>query len=223
MKRFIVTATLVSFFIGLLAVYLVTTRGRGYEQPESSWDGPKVVHGILSQDECEYIMKKANNLFSRSSVIGIDGPSETRTSETAWIPKDDPVARKILSHACSLTGKPYENTEDLQVVRYTPGTYYRAHHDACCEESESCSMFENQGGQRVGTLLVYLNDDFTDGETHFPDHGDLKLKAPPGSAIFFEPLGSGDKCHPKALHAGLPISSGTKYVCNAWVREGPFK
>jgi prolyl 4-hydroxylase len=83
-------------------------------------------------------------------------------------------------------------------------------------------MFENQGGQRVGTLLVYLNDDFTDGETHFPDHGDLKLKAPPGSAIFFEPLGSGDKCHPKALHAGLPISSGTKYVCNAWVREGPF-
>jgi hypothetical protein len=51
--------------------------------------------------------------------------------------------------------------------------------------------------------LVYLNDDFTDGETHFPDYGDLKLKAPTGSAIYFEPLGDGDKCHPKALHAEL--------------------
>jgi len=67
-----------------------------------------------------------------------------------------------------------------------------------------------------------LNEDFTDGETHFPDFGDLKMKAPPGSAIFFKPLGTEDKCHPKALHAGLPISSGTKYVCNAWVRESEF-
>ena len=219
MKRFIVTAILVSFFIGLLVVYLVSTRGRGYEQPESSWDGPRLIHGILSHDECDYIMKTANDSFARSSVVGVEGESDVRTSETAWISKNDPVARKVLEHACKLTGKPYENTEDLQVVRYKPGTYYRAHHDACCEESESCSMFENKGGQRVGTLLVYLNDDFTDGETHFPDFDDIKLKAPTGSAIYFEPLGSGDKCHPKALHAGLPISSGTKYVCNAWVRE----
>jgi prolyl 4-hydroxylase len=152
MKRFIVTAVLVSFFIGLLIVYLVTSRPRGYEDSESSWDGPKVIHDILTQDECNYIINKANDNFTRSSVIGVDGPSESRTSETAWISKNDPVARKVLSHACSLTGKPYENTEDLQVVRYKPGTYYNAHHDSCCEESESCSMFENTGGQRVGTL-----------------------------------------------------------------------
>jgi prolyl 4-hydroxylase len=222
MKRFIVTAALISFFIGLMIVYLLTSKGRGYEEPESAWDGPKVVHGILNQEECDYIIKTADASFARSSVIGDDGPNETRTSETAWISKSDPVARKVIEHACKLAGKPYENSEDLQVVRYLPGTYYRAHHDACCEESESCSIFANRGGQRMGTLLVYLNDEFTDGETHFPDYGDIKIKAPKGSAIFFEPLGSSDKCHPKALHAGLPISSGTKYVCNAWVRESAF-
>jgi prolyl 4-hydroxylase len=207
-------------FIFLVVVWLFKSRGRGYETQDSTWEGPRLVHGILNKNECDYIINKANTSFSRSSVIGVDGPSDTRTSETAWISKNDPVAQKILAHACSLTGKPFENTEDLQVVRYKPGTFYKAHHDACCEEDEFCSKFENQGGQRVGTLLIYLNDDFTDGETHFPDFGDLKLKAPPGSAIFFEPLGDGDKCHPKALHAGLPISTGTKYVCNAWVREG---
>lgn len=223
MKRFVVVLAIVSFFIGLLVALLVINHSRGYETVETPWDGPQMVHGILEPHECNYIIKKAENSFERSVVVGVNGPDESRTSETAWISKDDPVAQKILQKACELTGKPYENTEDLQVVRYKPGTYYRAHHDACCEESEACSLFENKGGQRVGTLLIYLNEDFTDGETHFPDFGDLKVKAPPGSAIFFKPLGQEDRCHPKALHAGLPISSGTKYVCNAWVREGPFE
>ena len=115
-----------------------------------------------------------------------------------------------------------EHTEDLQIVRYQPGTYYKEHHDACCADSQACTDFENKGGQRVGTLLLYLNEEFTDGETHFPNLN-VKMKAPPGSAIFFKPLGSEDKCHPNALHAGLPISSGIKYVCNAWVRESEFK
>ena len=222
MKRFTVALIIVSFFIGLLVMWLIQDRYRGYETDEMPWDGPQMIHGILEPHECEYIISKAESSFARSTVVGIDGPDESRTSETAWIGKDDPVVRKILERACELTGKCYKNAEDLQVVRYKPGTYYRAHHDACCEDSEACSLFENKGGQRVGTLLVYLNDEFTDGETHFPDFGDLKMKAPPGSAIFFKPLGSEDKCHPKALHAGLPISSGTKYVCNAWVRESEF-
>jgi prolyl 4-hydroxylase len=222
MKRFTVAMVLVSFFIGLLVMWIISDRSRGFETVDMPWDGPQMIHDILEPHECDYIISKADSSFARSSVVGVDGPDESRTSETAWISKDDPVARKILERACELTGKSYENTEDLQVVRYKPGTYYRAHHDACCEDSEACSLFENKGGQRVGTLLVYLNDEFTDGETHFPDFGDLKMKAPPGSAIFFKPLGSEDKCHPKALHAGLPISSGTKYVCNAWVRENEF-
>jgi len=169
-------------------------------------------------------MEKANSLFSPSSVVGVKGPDSSRTSETAWISKDDPVAKKVFEKACGLTGRHMGCCEDLQVVRYKPGTYYKAHHDSCCDDSTACREFEMKGGQRVGTLLVYLNDEFTDGETHFPDHGDVKIKAAPGSAIFFRPLANdAAQCHPKALHAGLPISSGIKYVCNAWVREDNFK
>jgi prolyl 4-hydroxylase len=169
-------------------------------------------------------MEKANSLFAPSSVVGVKGPDSSRTSETAWISKDDPVAKKVFEKACGLTGRHMGCCEDLQVVRYKPGTYYKAHHDSCCDDSTACREFEMKGGQRVGTLLVYLNDEFTDGETHFPDHGDVKMKAAPGSAIFFRPLANdAAQCHPKALHAGLPISSGIKYVCNAWVREDNFK
>lgn len=210
----------------LVAVILVTwrTKGRGFTQASDPWQPPVVVDSVLTREDCRYIIDKANSLFTRSSVVGVEGTDPSRTSETAWISRDDPVAQKVFSKACELTGKPMRCCEDLQVVRYKPGTFYKAHHDSCCDDSDACKKFETQGGQRVGTLLVYLNDDFTDGETHFPDHGDVKMKAPPGSAIFFRPLATdAPQCHPKALHAGLPISSGTKYVCNAWVREGDFR
>jgi prolyl 4-hydroxylase len=221
MKRFVVVMALVSFLIGLFVVWIIRSRGRGFESKETAWEGPQMVHGILTSDECDYIINKVQSSFTRSTVVGKDGADQSRTSETAWLKKDDPVARKVLERACAMTGKPMEHTEDLQIVRYQPGTYYKEHHDACCADSRACAEFENKGGQRVGTLLVYLNDEFTDGETHFPNLN-VKMKAPPGSAIFFNPLGSEDKCHPNALHAGLPISSGTKYVCNAWVRESEF-
>lgn len=211
----------------LLLIWALTwgrgSAGRGYSKAESSWEPPVVIDSVLTRDECKYIMQKADGLFTRSTVVGTDGYDASRTSETAWIKKDDPVARKVFEKAAALSGKPLDCCEDLQVVRYKPGTFYRAHHDSCCEDTQACVEFEDRGGQRVSTLLVYLNDEFTDGETHFPEHGDLKLRAPPGSAIFFKPMASDEaKCHPKALHAGLPISSGTKYVCNAWVREEKF-
>lgn len=209
----------------LVTIWLVIrTRGRGFTEKTNPWDPPVVIDSVLTKEDCRYLMEKANSMFTRSSVVGVEGADESRTSETAWISKDDPVAQKVFNKACELTGKHMGCCEDLQVVRYKPGTYYRAHHDSCCDDSDACKNFETQGGQRVGTLLVYLNDEFTDGETHFPDHGDVKMKAPPGSAIFFKPLANDEpKCHPKALHAGLPISTGTKYVCNAWVREGVFR
>jgi prolyl 4-hydroxylase len=198
--------------------------GRGYSEPDSEWNAPYIIDGVLTPEECRYIIEKATPMFTRSGVVGVKGADESRTSETAWISRDDPVARKVFAKAMEATGKTIEHCENLQIVKYEPGTYYRAHHDSCCEDSDSCSIFERDGGQRVATFLVYLNSEFTDGETHFPQHGDIKMKANPGSGIMFRPLGEeDDKCHPKALHAGLPISSGTKYVCNAWVRENKFR
>ena len=209
----------------LMCVLVLLSRNteRGFTHDDASWEHPRIVKDVLTPNECKYIIDKAEPMFSRSTVVGVEGADASRTSQTAWISKTDPVAQKVFTKALEHTGKTLAECEDLQVVKYEPGTYYREHHDSCCDGSQGCLDFEKEGGQRVATLLVYLNSDFTDGETHFPNL-DLKLKADPGSAILFRPLGSDEaKCHPKALHAGLPISSGVKYVCNAWVRENKFR
>ena len=216
---------LVSVLVILCAILIIIirTRERGFTHDDAPWEHPQIVSNVLTPEECQYIIDKATPLFSRSTVVGTSVPDSSRTSQTAWISKSDPVAQKVFAKALEFSGKTLDECEDLQVVKYEPGTYYMEHHDSCCDGSQGCIDFEKDGGQRVATLLVYLNSEFTDGETHFPNL-DLKLKADPGSAILFRPLGSKEaKCHPKALHAGLPISSGVKYVCNAWIRENKFR
>ena len=214
-----------AILVVLVCVLVLMTRNteRGFTDEQAPWEHPQIVKDILTPEECTYLIEKATPLFSRSTVVGVAAPDTSRTSQTAWIPKTDPIAQKVFAKALEFSGKTLVECEDLQVVKYEPGTYYREHHDSCCDGSQGCVDFEKDGGQRVATLLVYLNSEFTDGETHFPNL-DLKLKADPGSAILFRPLGSDEaKCHPKALHAGLPISSGVKYVCNAWIRENKFR
>jgi len=33
---------------------------------------------------------------------------------------------------------------------------------------------------------------------------------------------SGNQCHPLSLHAGMPVTSGQKYICNIWIRERAY-
>jgi prolyl 4-hydroxylase len=193
----------------------------GYADMNDPWETPTVVDSLLTDEDCKEIIKLAEPKFERSKVVG-SGENSDRTSETAWISKSHPMAQKILLAACELAGKDLENCEDLQVVRYTPGTFYRPHHDSCCDDTDGCREFEKNGGQRVGTLIMYLNNDFTEGRTHFPNLNKM-FRAPAGSGLFFRPMDTEyKKCHTLALHGGMPPTSGTKYLCNAWIREGPY-
>ncbi|CAH6421636.1 Oxoglutarate/iron-dependent dioxygenase, partial [uncultured virus] len=108
-------------------------------------------------------------------------------------------------------------------VRYEPGQYYKPHHDSCCEDIAKCREFAKVGGQRKLTVLVYLNDAFEGGSTEFPNLG-FTAKPPPGDAIVFYPLANNtNRCHPLALHGGMPVTSGEKWVANLWFRESKFK
>jgi hypothetical protein len=74
---------------------------------------------------------------------------------------------------------------------------------------------------RKHTLLVYLNDNFSGGETYFPE---LMLKVSPstGKALHFLNEDRNGKIIPLSLHAGLPVQNGVKYACNIWVKNRPI-
>jgi prolyl 4-hydroxylase len=128
-----------------------------------------------------------------------------------------------MTRIANIVNLPLENAESLQVVKYEPNGYYKHHHDSCCDNNNSCIEFTKNGGQRIKTVLIYLNDNFIEGSTDFPVLN-KKIKAPKYGAVVFNPLAKdSNKCHPKALHSGLPVESGNKYVANLWFRENKFE
>ena len=47
----------------------------------------------------------------------------------------------------------------------------------------------------------------------------LTVKGRKGDALVFRDIGRDGNFDPLAEHAGLPITSGTKYLASRWIRE----
>jgi prolyl 4-hydroxylase len=71
-------------------------------------------------------------------------------------------------------------------------------------------------------MLVWLNEDYQGGETHFPTAG-LRLKGRRGDALLFRNTGPDGRRDPASGHAGLPVASGEKLIASRWIRERPFE
>ena len=197
-------------------------KGRGYCAVTEEYVLPQVYENFLSDNEIEHIIKISEPKFRDSKLVS--GFSENvRKSETAWLSKEDPIISTVIKKVCDITQIPFENAEKIQVVKYGPNGFYSRHFDASCDDKKECVEFEKNGGQRVVTMIIYLNDDFTGGTTEFPN---LKQEFSPkkGNALLFYSLQkNGNKCHPLSLHAGKPVKSGHKYIANVWLREKPYK
>jgi prolyl 4-hydroxylase len=93
------------------------------------------------------------------------------------------------------------------------------HFDAFDLSNEDGRRFAANGGQRVVTVLVYLNDCVEGGQTQFPV---LNLQVLPrkGTALVFFPATIDGYLDQMALHAALPAIDTTKYVSQVWIRQG---
>jgi prolyl 4-hydroxylase len=200
----------------------ITTSPQGYTAIEDDYDEPTIIKDVVTPYEAQYIIDHASDKFTKSLLVGDILDKNIRDSETCWISKSDKIVGDIIKRISIMVNKPFENAEDLQVVKYKLNGLYRPHHDACCDDNNECNEFLKRGGQRIITVVIYLTDDFEGGETNFPNLN-KKYKPPKYSGIMFYPLDKTFKtCHPKALHEGTPVTRGTKIICNVWFRESTF-
>jgi prolyl 4-hydroxylase len=127
----------------------------------------------------------------------------------------DRIERRI----AHLLDWPLDHGEGLQILRYRPGAQYKPHNDYFDPEQPGTPKILERGGQRVGTLVMYLNTPEKGGATVFPDAG-LEVAPVRGGAVFF----SYDRPHAvtKTLHGGAPVIAGEKWVATKWMREGVF-
>jgi predicted 2-oxoglutarate/Fe(II)-dependent dioxygenase YbiX len=186
----------------LLIIYLIPT-----------YTKPIAVKNFISEDECQYIIKKAEKRLKTSTVSAdMTVDKKTRDSETAWLELTDPVVRRVAQRCVSLTDRPLDNCEKLQVLRYKEGGKYKPHQD---------TFDDMEDNKRMYTIILALNDDYEGGETEFPNLGkEYKLKA--GEALFFHTLDNYELMTSKALHGGKPVKSGEKWICNLWIHKYPY-
>jgi prolyl 4-hydroxylase len=122
----------------------------------------------------------------------------------------------------ALTNSPYENGEGLQLTRYEEGQFYLPHHDYFDPTKPGFDKYLAQGGQRVFSVILYLNDGFRAGETEFPV---LRFLIPPtkGSALVLANMDlQTDVLDDSTLHGGRAPVGGTKFIATKWIRQNAF-
>ena len=189
----------------------------GYDSDPEQFKHPEIYPNFITNDEVNYIISQAND-FHNSNMVGNQYDEKIRKSETCWLSKTDPQIERIIQRVCDLTDQPIDKAEDLQVVKYQPNGFYKEHHDSCCDDNDACKEF-NKIGNRVVTMVIYLSSNFQGGATYFPK---IKKEYKPekGGGLLFYPMNKkGDKCHENSLHAGQPVISGEKIICNVWIRS----
>jgi len=180
--------------------------------------------GFLAHDECDALMALAQPRLERSQTVdhqsGGAEVNAARTSDGMFFARGEaPLIQRIEQRIAALLRWPVARGEGLQVLRYRPGAQYRPHFDYFDPAQPGTPAVLRRGGQRVGTLLMYLNAPEGGGATVFPDAG-LEVAPAKGHALFF----SYDRPDPSTgtLHGGAPVTAGEKWVATKWLRERVF-
>ena len=173
---------------------------------------PRVLKNFIPHEHCDYIIETAKDKLKTSTIANeriID--DNIRKSETAWLNYTDPVVNNIINKCLALTDRQFKNCEQLQVLKYKPGGFYKPHQDA----------FEDDKNRRMYTFIIALNEEYKGGATVFPNLK-KKYKLNKGDVLFFNTLNEAEWMCEKALHGGEPVESGEKWICNLWIRKYPI-
>lgn len=194
-------------------------------RPRPLSDGPAIfaIDGFLSPAVCDWIVARAEALVAPALVYDPDTGSgrresvRTNTAAQFDLGKMDVVLAIVRERIARAVGMPVPGLEWTQVLHYAVGQTFDWHVDWLDPALPGYAADLAIRGQRIATLLVFLNDDFEGGETAF-EAGNIRHRGRKGDALLWAntlPDGSIDR---RTRHAGLPPTKGEKWVLSQWLR-----
>tara|TARA_B100000214_G_C23715460_1_gene511789 strand:- start:73 stop:675 length:603 start_codon:yes stop_codon:yes gene_type:complete len=183
---------------------------------------------FITDEECEFIINIAKDNLKRAKVSDdtIDiSEYRGRTNSVHWVPlhKYDLMKKLCLRIAIEID-VPFKHFESFQIIHYTKGQEYQYHYDAYDRnDKEQYKKYCEMRGNRLKTVLCYLNDVSSGGGTGFDSiqgrEEPLIVEPKKGRMILFQNVRPDGSLHKESRHAGLPVEDGEKWAFNLWVRE----
>ncbi|HMF42029.1 MAG TPA: 2OG-Fe(II) oxygenase [Polyangia bacterium] len=185
-----------------------------------------LLDGIVTPDECAELIALARPRLLPSTVVDPDSGKDVvaayRTSLGMFFrPGENPLVARLDRRFSEVMNLPLENGEGLQVLRYEPGAGSAPHHDYLAPTNPANQASLARSGQRVSTVVTYLNDVEAGGETTFPLAG-WSVTPHRGTSLYFESCDRLGRVDQRTLHASNPVTAGEKWVATKWMRQRRF-
>lgn len=191
-------------------------------------NAPRIVlfGGLLSSEECDALIALAEPKLTRSTVVNAATGSydvhPDRTSRGGHFQRgENELVTRIERRISALTGYPVVNGEPIQILHYLPGAEYKPHFDYFDPTLPGNEQVLAMGGQRVATLVMYLNDVAAGGSTVFPEVG-IDVLPKKGNAVYFAYTTEDNQLDPRSLHGGSAVQAGEKWIATKWIRQRPY-
>ena len=182
----------------------------------------RVIESFASQAECAWLIDRTRPRLKPALIIDPTGshvinPDRSNTG-TEFLVQDMDLVMEVIRHRISAATRiPVPVFEPTQVLHYEVGQEFRPHFDFLDPANPNYNDLLGFG-QRIATFLIYLNGEFSGGETQFPDVG-IQFSGKTGDAIFWANVDMDGQPDRLTRHAGLPPSSGEKWVLSQWIRD----
>jgi prolyl 4-hydroxylase len=185
-----------------------------------------VLAELLTAQECDALITLARPRLAPSRVVdpqtGRDVIADHRNSLGMFFrPGENPLVARLDRRFSELMNLPVAHGEGIQVLCYGAGGVTSPHFDFLVPGNQANRESLARSGQRVSTLIAYLNDVEEGGETVFPRAG-LTVSPQAGQGLYFESCNRRGQVDPRSLHAGLPVVRGEKWIATKWMRQRPF-
>ena len=182
-----------------------------------------VFDNMLSNEFCD-------RLIAKHSRVGMNPNSgyQSRVESFAQVTEEvedrgislgvDPFDYDILATAVVQAARiPYSHIEAIDIYNYETGQFLAFHHDYPYDPRQI--NYYKHGGDRVGTGIFYLNDNFIGGETYFPKHN-VTITPKIGSFLYFQ-QDYDEKTNWSTIHESKKISKGTKWIASCFFSDRP--
>jgi hypothetical protein len=185
-----------------------------------------VLERFATLEECRWLIGRAGSGLQRARVYR-GSPNaqvaETRTNRemSFTIFNADVMLSLMRDRIAAACNAPATHFEVTKLLHYSPGEQFALHADFIEARTPEVARELAVRGQRAATFLIYLNEGYEGGATQFP-RLDWQYRGGRGDALLFSNVGADGAPDYDTVHAGMPPTSGEKWVLSQWIRTRPL-